>query len=235
MKTLRLADDRGKTDFEWLYSQHTFSFGDYYDPDFMGFRNLRVINDDIVAAGKGFGTHGHRDMEIISIVLEGAIEHRDSLGHGEVLRPGEVQVMSAGKGIMHSEFNPSESEKLHFLQIWIEPTAKGLTSRYDQKPFAPQERLNRYMRVAGRQNGENDGALMINAAADLYLLRLEAGKKVVFTPQAGKSVWVHNAFGSLALNGMELQAGDGFGSDEEKSLEFTGNAEESEALIFHLG
>ena len=167
------SDKRGRTQIDWLDSRHSFSFGDYYDPNNMGFRSLRVINDDVIEAGRGFGTHPHRNMEIISIVLKGAIEHRDSLGHGEVLKPGEVQVMTAGKGIAHSEFNPSKTEPLHLLQVWIQPKVTGLAPSYAQKPYPIAERKNTLRRVAGRK-GVEDGAIGINQDADLFLLNLDA-------------------------------------------------------------
>lgn len=206
--TIRRADDRGATEIGWLHSRHTFSFGEYYDPKHMGFRGLRVINDDIVEPGMGFGTHGHRDMEIISIVLEGALEHKDSLGHGEVLRPGEVQVMSAGKGIRHSEFNPSATEKAHFLQVWLQPRATGLPPAYGQRAFPRAERAGTYVCVAGGSAATPDGAMPINADADVLLCWLPPGAGASRSIAAGRAAWVHAVEGGATVNGVSLGAGD---------------------------
>lgn len=232
------ANDRGRTDIDWLQSWHTFSFGNYYDPERMGFRTLRVINDDIVAPGRGFDTHPHRDMEIISIVLSGAIEHRDSMGHREILKPGEVQVMTAGKGIAHSEFNPSATEALHLLQIWIKPRSSHLPPAYAQRSFPVSERKNRFCRVAGRVAGgaskDSDNTLLINQDADLYLVNLNHDSLVSQAVATGRGVWIHVATGSADVNGVQLAAGDAAGFESIDSLTLEGRAPESEILVFEL-
>jgi hypothetical protein len=199
MITVRKAKDRGHADHGWLDSFHTFSFADYYDPRQMGFRALRVINEDRVAAGMGFGTHPHRDMEIVSYVLSGAIQHRDSLGNGEVLRPGEVQRMTAGTGVTHSEFNPSKSEPLHFFQIWIQPNRRGLTPGYEQKPFPAEERRGK-LRLVVDPDG-HDGALRIHQDARIYASLLQAGESVAHPLAAGRGAWVQVARGALEIDG----------------------------------
>ncbi len=234
MIKLRKASERGKTEIDWLHSHHSFSFGDYHDPANMGYRSLRVINDDIVEPGQGFGTHGHRDMEIISLVLEGALEHRDSLGHGEVLRPGEVQVMTAGRGIRHSEFNPSPSERAHFLQIWIQPEKAGLEPAYAQKPFPPAERMNTLRRVAGRDRVEADGALKINQDADLYLASLSPGKTVKTSLRSERNAWVHVATGNAVVAGQRVSAGDSLAINDVSEILLEGGTEPTELLFFDL-
>ncbi len=231
---IRRANERGVTEIDWLKSYHTFSFGDYYDPKNMGFKTLRVINDDYVAPGKGFGFHGHRDMEIITIVLDGAIEHKDSLGSGEVLRPGEVQVMSAGTGIRHSEFNPLKDKELHLLQIWIEPAEDGLTPSYAQKEFPRVERENRLQRVAGGGREVDDGALTINQSADLYLTELAKGNKVTHPIAKNRSAWVHLATGEIEINGEKLSAGDAAAFEASEEINFQGIASNSQVLLFEL-
>ena len=231
---IRKSEDRGKTEMGWLHSRHSFSFGNYHDPKNMGFRTLRVINDDIVEPGKGFGTHGHRDMEIISLVLEGGLAHRDSLGHGETLRPGEVQVMSAGSGIQHSEFNPSPSDRAHFLQIWIEPEKRGLDPAYAQREFSPAERTNRLFRVAGPKRSKADSALTINQDADLYLVRLEPGHSVSHRLEDGRGAWVHLISGAGEINGTALKAGDAVSVEGDQELELKAENQEAEFLLFDL-
>ncbi len=216
----------------WLDTRHTFSFGEYYDEEHMGFRSLRVINDDRVAPGRGFGTHPHRDMEILTYVLEGALEHRDSMGNGAVINPGDVQVMSAGTGITHSEFNPSPSDPVHLLQIWFLPERKGLTPRYDQKLFSREERQGTLRLVASRD--ERDGSVLIQQDAALYATLLDPGQSVDHALQEGRHAWVHVARGSVTLNGVALQAGDGAAVSEESRLELTG-VEPAEVLVFDLG
>jgi quercetin 2,3-dioxygenase len=209
------SNDRGQTEIGWLHSRHSFSFGEYHDPERMGFRSLRVINDDIVEPGMGFGTHGHRDMEIITLVLDGALEHKDSLGHGEVLRPGEVQVMTAGRGIRHSEFNPSRDDPAHFLQIWILPEAAGLPPAYAQRAFAIEARQNRLQRVAGRDGVETDGAIKINQDADVYLAELAPGQEVSHEVRPGRGIWIHVISGGIGTGNETLGSGDA--AVEEKS------------------
>lgn len=216
----------------WLDTHHTFSFGEYYDEEHMGFRSLRVINDDRVAPGRGFGTHPHRDMEILTYVMEGALEHRDSMGNGAVIRPGEVQVMSAGTGITHSEFNPSPSEPVHLLQIWFLPERKGLAPRYDQKLFSREERQGTLRLVASRDEGE--GSVLIQQDAALYATLLDSGQSVGHSLREGRHAWVHVARGAITLNGVALQAGDGAAVSEETRLELTG-VEPAEVLLFDLG
>jgi len=234
MLTLRLSSARGRTQIGWLDSHHTFSFGEYQDSAFMGFRSLRVLNDDIVAPGQGFGTHGHRDMEIISLVLEGALEHRDSLGHGAVLRPGEVQVMSAGSGIRHSEFNGVKDAPTHFLQMWILPERQAITPNYGQKDFPESARLNRFIRVAGRDDLSRDGALPIAQDADLFVTTLEGGRTADCTLRPTRAAWVHVATGHVLVNGIALHAGDGAAITDEARIQVTGVAPKSELVVFDL-
>lgn len=231
MITIRKADDRGHAEHGWLDSRHTFSFADYHDPDHMGFRTLRVINEDRVQAGQGFGTHPHRDMEILSYVLEGALEHKDSMGTSSVIRPGEVQRMSAGTGVQHSEYNSSRSESVHFLQIWIFPEKKDLKPGYEQKAFPAAERTNALRLVASR-NGR-DGSLTIHQDADLYMTLLTPGGKVSHLLAPGRFAWVQIARGSVSLNGRPMQAGDGASVDGEPALELAATGD-AEVLVFDL-
>src|SRR5581483_6022908 len=198
MITIRKSGDRGHAEHGWLDSRHTFSFADYYDQDQMGFRTLRVINEDRVRPGEGFGTHPHRDMEIVSYVLEGALEHKDSLGTSSVIRPGEVQRMTAGSGVLHSEYNPSQKEPVHFLQIWILPEKKGLRPGYEQKAFPDDQRSNRLRLVASRDG--RDGSLTIHQDVDLYSTLLEKGKAVSHALQPGRHAWIQVTRGGLTLN-----------------------------------
>jgi hypothetical protein len=218
MITIRKALDRGRTEAGWLHAWHTFSFADYHDPRHTRFRTLRVINDDTVEPGGGFGTHPHRDMEIITVVLEGALEHKDSLGHGAVLRPGEVQAMSAGSGILHSEFNASRSDRVHLLQTWIFPEKKGITPAYGQKAFPRTERPNTFRRVAGRDGVDRDGALTINQDADVLLCALTPGGGASHALKPGRGAWVHVALGEAVVNGHALTAGDGAALEGEASI-----------------
>jgi len=232
MITIRPASERGRSnDIDWLDSRHTFSFAEYYDPRHMGFRALRVINDDRVAPSSGFGTHPHRDMEIISYVLEGALGHKDSMGNGSTIRPGEVQRMTAGTGVRHSEWNHSETEPVHFLQIWLLPEDKGLQPGYEQLAFEPHELRNNLRLVASR-NGRN-GSVTIHQDAELYATRLSAGKSVVHELAPGRHAWVHVARGNVTLNGNRLGTGDGAALSDEKRLELTG-VDDSEVLVFDL-
>lgn len=227
----RKATERGHTDAGWLNSWHTFSFGEYHDPGYMGFRALRVINDDRVAPGAGFGTHGHRDMEIISYVIEGGLEHRDSIGTGSVIRPGEVQRMTAGTGIRHSEYNASKTESVHFLQIWILPEAAGLAPSYEQKAFAPSERVNRLRLVADHEGSE--GAVRVHQDVRLYASTLDAGTTLPISVSDQRYGWLHIVQGSATLQGQALKAGDGVAIAEEPTLQLE-SAHGAEVLLFDL-
>jgi redox-sensitive bicupin YhaK (pirin superfamily) len=231
MITIRKATDRGHAEHGWLDSRHTFSFADYYDPDHMGFRTLRVINEDRVEPGQGFGTHPHRDMEIISYVLEGALEHKDSMGTSSVIRPGEVQRMSAGTGVLHSEYNPSRAEPVHFLQIWIQPEKKSLKPGYEQKAFPAGERQNRLRLVASRDG--RDGSLTIHQDAELYTTLLSKGSSVSHPLGSGRFAWVQVTSGSVTLNGEALKTGDGAKVSGEKALELKASSD-AEVLLFDL-
>jgi len=233
MKIIR-SDERGTTEIGWLKSKHSFSFGDYYNPDQMGYRSLRVINDDFIAAGEGFGTHGHKDMEIISVVTEGALAHKDSMGNGETLRPGEVQVMSAGRGIQHSEFNPSQTERAHLFQIWIMPETRGLIPSYGQKAFETEARTNKLLRVAGPKRAVDDGALKINQDADLFLVRVEPGKSVQYHLDAGRGAWIHLMDGAGKINGNEVNSGDAASIEGLYEIVLTADQSAAEFLVFDL-
>lgn len=230
MVMIRKAEDRGRTDLGWLLSRHTFSFSDYYDPAHMGFRSLRVINDDTVAPGKGFGTHPHRDMEIISYVLSGALEHKDSMGNGGVIHPGEFQYMAAGTGIQHSEFNPSSGEPVHFLQIWIQPNQQGVNPRYADLSFSEASPGVPHL-VASPSGAE--GSFRIHQDAHLYLIRFAGTESWRHKLAADRHAWVHVAEGEIALNGLPLRGGDGAAVSEEQhvNLEGDGNAQ---VLMFDL-
>jgi redox-sensitive bicupin YhaK (pirin superfamily) len=231
MITIRKANDRGHARHGWLDSHHTFSFADYHDPDHMGFRTLRVINEDRVEPGQGFGTHPHRDMEIISYVLEGSLEHKDSMGTSSVIRPGEVQRMSAGTGVLHSEYNPSNSEPVHFLQIWISPERKNLKPGYEQKAFPEEARKNKLRLVASRDG--RDGSLTIHQDAELYTSLLSKGGKVRHALPSGRFAWIQVTRGSVSLNGQALNAGDGASVGGEKVLELSSTGD-AEVLLFDL-
>jgi redox-sensitive bicupin YhaK (pirin superfamily) len=231
MITIRNHKERGVSRLGWLDSRHTFSFADYQDPRHMGFRSLRVINDDRVSPGAGFPSHGHRDMDIISYVLDGELAHKDSLGNGTVIRPGEVQRMSAGTGIVHSEFNPSKSDPVHFLQIWIIPEQQGLAPSYEQKDFHVQEPRAALQLVAAA--GGRDGALTLHEDAQMYAGRLAAGARVVHPVAPGRGVWVHVARGNAALNGSEMKEGDGAAVEDESEVTLEARTD-SELLLFDL-
>jgi hypothetical protein len=216
----------------WLTTHHTFSFANYYDPRFMGFRDLRVINEDTVAAGRGFGTHHHDNMEIVSIVMEGALAHRDSTGGEGVLRRGEVQRMSAGTGVAHSEFNGSESEPVHFFQIWILPERDGIKPGYEQKLFPEDERRGRLRLLVAP--GGADGALTIHQDVRLYSAILDAGAEVTHTLTPGRAGWVQVARGSVTVNGVALSQGDGAAIEDESTVRVAGNEPGSEILLFDL-
>ena len=232
MITLRPAAERGLENLGWLDSRHTFSFGHYYDPKQMGFGPLRVINEDRVRPGAGFDTHGHRDMEIISYVLEGALEHKDSLGTGSVIRPGDVQVMSAGTGIRHSEFNHSKIDPVHFLQIWVLPDREGLPPRYDQKNF-PHSAKRGQLRLVGSPDGR-DGSILIHQDVGIYDAVLGAGETVTHPLPAGRRSWVQVVRGSVEVNGTPAGAGDGLAIRDETLLSIKSRAEGSELLLFDL-
>jgi redox-sensitive bicupin YhaK (pirin superfamily) len=231
MITLRKADARGHADHGWLDSHHTFSFADYQDPAHMGFRNLRVINEDRVQPGQGFGTHGHRDMEIISYVLEGALEHRDSMGNGAVLRPGEVQRMSAGTGVRHSEFNASAEELVHFLQIWLLPARDGIAPSYEQKAYDPGQLQGRLRLVASPDGRE--GSVTIHTDARVYAGRFDSGEAAELRLADGRHAWVQVARGTARVNGHELAAGDGAALSGEPAVRVEGLAA-GEVLVFDL-
>jgi redox-sensitive bicupin YhaK (pirin superfamily) len=231
MITLRRAGDRFHTRIDWLDSWHTFSFADHYHPDHMGFRSLRVINDDTVRGGEGFGAHPHRDMEILSYVLEGGLAHRDSSGGGGVIRPGDVQRMSAGTGVVHSEFNASESEPVHFLQIWIVPERQGVNPGYEQKTFPAAERSGKLRLLASRDGRE--GSVTIHQDAAVYGTLLGRGERVSFEPASSRHVWVQVARGAVELNGQRLFAGDGAAASGERVLTLQG-VEPAEVLLFDL-
>lgn len=226
---LRRANDRGYADHGWLRSRHTFSFADYFDPDHMGFRKLRVINEDRVRGGAGFGTHPHRDMEIISYVLSGAMAHKDSMGNGAVMRPGDVQRMSAGTGVLHSEFNHSSSEELHFLQIWIEPQQHGIAPSYEQKAFPVQERQGQWRLVVSQEG--RGGSVSVNQDVNLYAGLFDAGEQAK-TP-ALRHAWLHIARGKAEVNGQPLAAGDAAAFQPGEPIEVVG-IEASEILLFDL-
>ena len=231
MIKLRPAKERGHANHGWLDSYHTFSFADYQDPDYMGFRNLRVINEDRVQAAQGFGTHSHRDMEIISYVLEGQIEHKDSMGTGSIIKPGDVQRMSAGTGVTHSEFNPSKKELLHFLQIWILPEKTGLKPSYEQRSFKKEDKLNKLCLVAS--NDSQSGAVKIHQDVNLFISLLDKDKKVEHRLKEGRHAWIQVAGGSIIINNVSLNAGDGVAISEDKLLTITAKTP-SEILLFDL-
>jgi len=232
MITVRPAEDRGLANLGWLNSRHTFSFGNYYDPRQMGFGPLRVINEDRVEPGAGFDTHGHRDMEIVSYVLEGALEHKDSIGTGSVIRPGEVQRMTAGTGIRHSEFNPSQKEPVHFLQIWLLPDREGLKPGYEQKSFAPEGKRNKLRLVVSPDGAE--GSLTIHQDARIYDASLDEGARVTHTLAKGRKAWVQVVRGSLDLNGQWLRSGDGAAIDAADTVTLAAHDPRSEILLFDL-
>jgi hypothetical protein len=235
MLTLRKAEDRGHTDLGWLSSYHTFSFGSYHDPKHMGFRSLRVLNDDRVAAGKGFGAHGHRDMEILSYVLEGGLAHKDSMGEQHVLGPNEVQAMSAGSGVIHSEFNASATAPTHFLQIWIVPSVEDLKPSYQQFAYAPSEKRGTLRLIAGPDKSATPLAAYINQDARMYAAVLGTGDSIDYTIRPGRHAWVQCATGAIDVNGLSLREGDGLAVSEEPTLMLRGsNGRESEVLLFDL-
>jgi redox-sensitive bicupin YhaK (pirin superfamily) len=233
MIKVRKSEDRGHANHGWLDTFHTFSFNTYYDPEFMGFRSLRVINEDRIAPGLGFGMHGHRDMEILTYVLSGSLAHRDSMGHQEVLGPNEIQRMSAGAGVRHSEFNPSRTDPLHLFQIWIQPAADGTAPSYEQTKFDAAEKKNRLKQLAGP---EGDRALTrINQDARLFVSQLSKGAEVPYELGANRYAWVHAVKGKVDVNGVELHEGDAAAVSAEERLKITGlDSGPSEILLFDL-
>jgi len=231
MIQLRPAAERGRTNWGWLDSRHTFSFGDYVDPEHMGFKSLRVINDDRVEPGAGFGTHGHRDMEILSYVLDGALAHKDSTGGGGVVRPGEIQMMRAGTGVTHSEYNDSKVEPVHFLQIWIVPDTRGLPPAYAQYAFDCETAAKRFVLLASKDG--RDGSLTIRRDADLWMALLGPDERREIRLRPKSDGWIHCARGSVTANGTVLEAGDGAAVSGEDSLLFLGR-KPAEVLVFDL-
>lgn len=232
MLTIRKAADRGDSKFSWLNSQHTFSFGGYSDPQNMGFSDLRVINEDRVVPGAGFGTHGHRDMEIISYVLEGELAHQDSMGTGSVIRPGDLQRMSAGTGVSHSEMNDSKENPVHFLQIWILPETEGLAPGYEQKHFDPVERQDQW-RLIGSRDGR-DGSVTIHQDVSLYTATLSVDTELTYSLDAGRRAWLQITRESAVVNGQPVEAGDGVAIADLDLLTVTGLTEGAEVLLFDL-
>lgn len=231
MLTLRKAGDRGHANHGWLDTFHTFSFSSYYDPRHMGFRALRVINDDRVEAGAGFPTHPHEDMEIITYILDGALQHRDSMGTGSIIRPGDVQRMSAGTGVTHSEFNASKDEEVHLLQIWLMPEREGITPSYEEKHFAKAERSNVLKLVASR--GGQQGSIHVNQDVSLYASLLDKNATVEHVIPKGRHVWLHLARGGLRVNDVAMKTGDAVAVSSEDKLQITAT-EDSEFLLFDL-
>jgi len=231
MITVRKSSDRGHADHGWLLSYHSFSFADYYDPQEMGWGPLRVINEDRVQPGKGFGTHGHRDMEIISYVLDGQLQHKDSMGNGTIIRPGDVQRMSAGTGVQHSEFNPSPSALVHFLQIWIEPERRGMEPSYEQKFFTSEDKRGRLRLVASRDGRE--GSVTVHRDADVYASLLSPDEQVSHRIAAGRIAYLHLVKGAVRVNGTQLGTGDALKIESEQALVIAA-AEDSELLLFDM-
>jgi quercetin 2,3-dioxygenase len=235
MQTIRRSTDRGHANRGWLDSYHTFSFGDYHDSNHMGFRHLRVINEDLIAAERGFGTHPHRDMEIVTYVLDGTIAHKDSLGNGSSILPGEVQRLSAGTGITHSEFNPSTTETCHFLQIWIVPAQTGITPSYEQKSFSRAEKQGKLRLVASPDGG--DGSVVVHQDMRLYVTILDAAETVGMTLQPDRHYWVQVARGQVVVQGINLEQGDAIALSEEANLTIVGTAGQdssAEVLVFEM-
>ena len=231
MIQIRRAEERGRTDWGWLDSRHAFSFGDYHDPGHMGFRALRVLNDDRVAPGAGFGTHGHSDMEILSYVLEGALEHKDSSGGGGVIRPGEIQFMRAGSGVRHSEHNHSKVEPVHFLQIWIVPDKRGLPPAYAQQAFGREAARRSFLLLASKDG--RDGTIQVQQDVDVWMALIDDGERRELPIAPGRGAWIHVARGSADVNGALLREGDGAGVSGEDGLRFLGQ-QAAEVLVFDL-
>ena len=235
MITIRKSKDRGHADRGWLKGHFSFSFADYHDPEHMNFSVLRVLNDDRIAPGKGFGPHAHRDMEIITYVLEGGLRHRDSTGELYILRPNEVQTMSAGNGIVHSEWNASEADPVHSIQIWITPAAEDLEPSYQQIAFDPSEKRGRFRLLAGPKNKSGDRVTVINQDAQLYVTELARGESITHELARGRQAWIQVVRGTVSVNGKDLEEGDGAGVREEKELVFAGTGSAGgEVLLFDL-
>jgi len=232
MMLVRRSGERGGGDHGWLRTRHTFSFADYYDPRWMNFRALRVLNEDIVEPGHGFPRHSHRDAEIVSLVLEGSLEHKDSLGNGSVIRPGDVQRMSAGTGVSHSEYNPSKSERLHFLQIWFLPDRQGYPPSYEQRAFSEEERQDRLVLLAS--NDGREGSVTLHQNADLYMGTLTPGTELTHALDSGRYAWVQVTRGRVRVFDQELGAGDGAAIGEERKMALTA-LEPAELVLFDLG
>jgi hypothetical protein len=231
MILIRKSSDRGHFDHGWLNTYHTFSFADYHDPKWMGFRTLRVINEDVVKPQEGFPTHAHRDMEIVTYVLEGALQHKDSMGNGSVIVPGEVQRMSAGKGVTHSEYNHSKVDPVHLLQIWILTEKNGIEPGYEQKAFGDEEKKGKLRLIASHDG--RDGSVTIHQDTDLYASILKPGEKVSLSLRPGRHAWVQVARGEAAVNGQKLEQGDGAALSDEKSVKLEGK-QDAEILVFDL-
>ncbi|MEM6253046.1 MAG: pirin family protein [Cyanobacteria bacterium P01_D01_bin.156] len=232
MISIRSASERGHANFGWLDSHHTFSFGNYYDPSYMGFGNLRVINEDRVAPGQGFSTHSHRDMEIISYVIDGALEHKDSIGNGSIIKPGDVQRMSAGTGISHSEYNASKDQPVHFLQIWVLPEKQGIEPGYEQIYFSPEEKQGK-LRLVGSQDGR-DGSITIHQDVNLYSARLAANEELSYAVPDGRAIWIQVVRGNVQIDQHQLVAGDGVAVAAVPNLDITGQTEDAEILLFDM-
>jgi redox-sensitive bicupin YhaK (pirin superfamily) len=227
---IRRSNERGHADHGWLKTFHTFSFADYYDPEWMGFRSLRVINDDFVAPGMGFGTHPHRDMEIITYILSGSLEHKDSMGNGRIIKTGEVQYMAAGTGVRHSEFNPDKNQPVHLLQIWIQPDKIGAAPSYGEKSFsnAPTGKFNLVASKTGR-----DGSIAINQDANMFLAKLDSGNQISHSLESGRNAWVHVAEGEISINGETLSQGDAAAFSDGETISIS-SAKASQVLLFDL-
>lgn len=232
MITIRPSHERGAANYGWLDTRHSFSFSNYYDPRHMGFGPLRVINEDKIAPTQGFGTHGHRDMEIVTYVLSGALEHKDSIGNGSIIRPGDVQRMSAGTGIRHSEFNASDRDSVHLLQIWLLPAENGIDPGYEQIYIDPDQKRGQ-LRLIGSSDGR-DGSVTIHQDVSLYASLLANGDRVEHTLAPGRVAWVQVAQGAITLNGHALTAGDGAAIEAETQLAFSSTAEDTELLLFDM-
>jgi quercetin 2,3-dioxygenase len=232
MVTVRRSDDRGHFNHGWLDTYHTFSFADYHDPDHMRFRSLRVINEDRVAPGRGFGMHPHRDMEIITYVLSGELEHRDSMGNRGVIKPGEVQYMAAGTGIVHGEFNPSQTEPVHLMQIWITPNRAGVEPHYEQRPFPALADAGKLTLLASSDG--RAGSISINQDAALYAATLRNGQRVSQALESGRAAWIQVLRGGVEVGGVALNAGDGAAVTDEATLTITANGDGAEMLVFDL-
>jgi hypothetical protein len=230
MITIRKSEDRGHFDHGWLDTRHSFSFAGYFDRDHMGFRSLRVINEDRVSPGQGFGTHGHDNMEILTYVLSGALAHKDSMGNVEQLRAGELQLITAGTGIEHSEYNGSKTEPVHFLQIWIRPDTRGLTPSYDQRTLTREEKRNRLVAVAASDNG----GMKIHQDARVLIGEVDSGAELRHDLRPGRSAWVHVIRGAVSVNGKELETGDAAAMTAESAVTIRGREDSSEVLVFDL-